>query len=150
MAVVDQLMHATPQLQLLLLLLNPAVEQTLDAERRHLVLLDEAEVGVGRLERDVVVAAIQTDHVDLLVQLLGVEVEGAFAAGLLVLVIPPQLVEVDVDAFGGQLLLLLLQLLHQLLLPTVFLLLLEFFAGNRLAGAGLRMGVVRRSTWALK
>ena len=57
--------------------------------------------------------------------------------------------QIDVDPFESELLLLLLERLEQLLLLAVALLALELLRRDRLAGARLRVGIVRRPAGAL-
>jgi hypothetical protein len=59
----------------------------------------------------------------------------------------PQTGHVDMDAFEGQLLLLLFQRLEQLLLLAVALFALQLLGRNRLTGTRLRVGVVGRPPW---
>ena len=135
-------------------------EQTFDAERRHLL-----PVGVGRVGHlnqeplsphlvgvAVVVAVVFTNDVDLHVvapalgHLVVAAEVGLAAVGSLHLVVLPQGLDVDVDALRCQLLLLLLQLLVHLPLSPISLLSLQLLGGNGFSGAGLRLGVVGRTT----
>lgn len=144
----------------LLLLGLPAIQQVLDAEGRDLPLelveqLDrvvaEVSLGGGRgpLGQVRLRPGVQAHHVDLLVHLVGVELQLGLASLLLVVVVLLERLHVDVDPLGRQLLLLLLQLFEQLLLPPVPLLPLQLFVRDRLPGAGLGVGVVGRAARTL-
>ncbi len=144
----------------LLLLLDARPQQRLDAEGRHvlsplLLLWLRGGQLISRhasiVTADAVVAAIQSDDIDhLLVHFVGVELlQSGLAPSLLMLVVSPQRVQLDVDTLGGQLLLLLLQLLQQLLLAPLAFFLGQLLGRDGLPGARLRMCIVGGPAGAL-